>query len=148
MAHSLWVFVRVFRVACTLETFITAFWMTFSIWVFEDSGWVDRFQSEQNTFLFSCITTFSYFIFVNLAWSVLITWHFSPCPKRVASTELLVFMYVNRFLKLHSKIFSACNYSAFFFFSFFCVFNELTFVCLNTVVRLISFQISYFRLQD
>jgi len=32
------VFVRVFRVACTLETFITAFWMTFSMSVFEDSG--------------------------------------------------------------------------------------------------------------
>lgn len=84
------------------------------------------FLFEQNTCLFSCIVTFSYFIFVNLAWSVPITWHFSPCPKRVASTELLVFMYVNRFQKLHSKIFSACNYSA--FFSFFCVFNELTFV--------------------
>lgn len=81
---------------------------------------------EQNTCLFSCIITFSYFIFVNLAWSVPITWHFSLRPKRVASTELLVFMYVNRFQKLHSNIFSACNYSA--FFSFFCVFNELTFV--------------------
>lgn len=84
------------------------------------------FLSEQNTCLFSCIVTFLYFIFVNLAWSIPITWHFSSCLKRVASTELLVFMYVNRFLKLHSKIFSACNYSA--FFSFFCVFNERNFV--------------------
>lgn len=40
MVCSKWptVFVRVFRIACTLETFITAFWMTFSISVFEDSG--------------------------------------------------------------------------------------------------------------
>lgn len=110
---------------------------------------MDHFQLlGQNTFLFSCVVTFSCFIFVNLAWSVLITRHFSPCPKRVASTELLVFMYVNRFQKLHSKIFSACNYSAFVFFTFFCVCNELTFGCLSTLVRLISFQISYFRLRD
>lgn len=108
-------FVRVFRIACTLETFITAFWVTFSTGVFEDSGEVDHFYICAKHLLFSCIVTFSYFIFVNLAWSVPITWHFSPCPKRVASTELLVFKYVNRFQKLHSKIFSACNYSAFFF---------------------------------
>lgn len=91
---------------------------------------MDRFQFGQNTFLFSCIVTFSCFIFVNLAWSVLITWHFSPCLKRVASMEFLVFMYVNRFQKLHSKIFSACNYSAFFLLLF-ClfVFSSFFFQC-------------------
>lgn len=36
--------------------------------------------------------------------------------------EFLVFMYVNRFQKLHSKIFSACNYSAFFLLLLFCLF--------------------------
>lgn len=112
-------FAKVFRTACTLETFITAFWVTFSIGVFEDWGEVDPFSIWAKC-LFSCLVTFLYFIFVNLAWSVPITWHFSPCPKRVASTELLVFMYVNRFQKLHSKIFSACNYTAFFFFIFLC----------------------------
>jgi len=38
------VFARVFRIACTLETFITAFWVTFSIGVFEDSGEVGHFS--------------------------------------------------------------------------------------------------------
>lgn len=85
---------------------------------------------EQNNCLFflhrNMVFCLLCFIFVNLAWSVPITWHFfPPCPKRVASTMLLVFMYVNRFQTLHSKVFSACNYSAFwgFFGCFFPIFS-------------------------
>lgn len=114
--------------------------MTFFIDLFENSEIIDYFLFEQNTFLFTCIITF---------FSLVSTDHlafFSPYCRRVASTDLLVFI-VNRLKKLHSKILLVLVITLHFLnFSVFLM--NLSLCWQNTKVKLVSFQLSYFRLQN
>lgn len=98
-------FTKASQTSCTLETFTAASWVTFSMGVFEIQGEVDPFSvlGAKLCLVFLPCNIFPVrFLFTSLGQSQALG-VFPPCPKRVASPELLVFMSVNRFPKLPSQ---------------------------------------------
>lgn len=98
-------FAKTSPISCALQTFTAASWVPFSVAVVEIQGGVDLFSVlRAKLCLVFLPCSISRWVFVHLAGSVPTTGPFSsPCPSRVASPELLVFMSVNRFPKLPSQ---------------------------------------------